>query len=91
MELKPELKPTELVRFTLPVNEAPRTFAAASTEMTYPELSNAMRTNIALLHEATSSSLAKIPSWFDQTIDRIVDRFTMTARKAPRFLLLPET
>jgi hypothetical protein len=50
-------------------------------EMSHPELSNAMRTDLALLQEAASSFLAKIHSWFDQTIDRTVDRFTFTARK----------
>jgi hypothetical protein len=50
-------------------------------EMGHPELSNAMRTDLALLQEAASSFLAKIHSWFDQTIDRTVDSFTITARK----------
>jgi hypothetical protein len=49
-------------------------------EMSHPELSNARRTDLALLQEAASSFLAKIHSWFDQTIDRTVDRFTFTAR-----------
>lgn len=50
-------------------------------EKSHPQLSNAMRTDLALLQEAESSFLAKIHSWFDQTIDRTVDRFTITARK----------
>ena len=50
-------------------------------EMSHPDLSNAVRTDLALLQEAASSFLAKIHSWFDQTIDRTVDRFTLTARQ----------
>ena len=50
-------------------------------EMSRPDLSNAMRTDMVLLQEASSAFLAKIHSWFDQTIDRTVDRFTLTARK----------
>jgi hypothetical protein len=50
-------------------------------EMAHPELSNAMRADIALLQEAASPFLAKVHSWFDQTIDRTVDRFTIGARK----------
>ena len=43
-------------------------------EMSHPELSNAMRNDRALLQEAATSFLAKIHSWFDQTIDPTVDR-----------------
>jgi hypothetical protein len=50
-------------------------------EKSHPQLSNTMRADLALLQEAASSFLAKIHSWFDQTIDRTVDRFTITARK----------
>lgn len=50
-------------------------------EMSRPDLSNAMRTDMVLLQEASSAFLAKIHSWFDQTIDRTVDRFTITARQ----------
>ena len=49
--------------------------------MSRPDLSNATRTDMVLLQEASSAFLAKIHSWFDQTIDRTVDRFTLTARK----------
>ncbi len=54
-------------------------------EKTSPDLSNAMRTNRALLQTAESAFLAKIHSWFDQTIDRTIDRFTITARKVTFF------
>lgn len=49
-------------------------------EMSNPELSNAMRANLALLQEASSDFLAKVHGWFDQTIDRTVDRFTAGTR-----------
>ena len=49
-------------------------------EMSNPELSNAMRANLALLQEASSDFLAKVHAWFDQTIDRTVDRFTAGTR-----------
>jgi hypothetical protein len=49
-------------------------------EMSNPELSNAARADIALLQEASSDFLAKVHGWFDQTIDRTVDRFTAGTR-----------
>lgn len=49
-------------------------------EMSNPELSNAVRADLALLQEASSDFLAKVHAWFDQTIDRTVDRFTAGAR-----------
>lgn len=54
-------------------------------EKSNPEMSNAMRTDRALLLGAESAFLAKIHSWFDQTIDRTIDRFTITARKVTFF------
>jgi hypothetical protein len=50
-------------------------------ELSRPNLSNAVRADIVLLQAASTDFLAKIHSWFDQTIDRTVDRFTLTARK----------
>jgi hypothetical protein len=35
---------------------------------------------MAFLQEAQSTFLAKINGWFDQTIDRVADRFTNSAR-----------
>lgn len=49
-------------------------------ELMKPELSNAMRSNLSLLQEANSRFLAKVNGWFDQTIDRTVDRFTAHVR-----------
>jgi hypothetical protein len=49
-------------------------------EMSNPELSNAVRANLALLQEASSDFLARVHAWFDQTIDRTVDRFTAGTR-----------
>jgi len=49
---------------------------ALQLEISNPELSNHMRDALALLHEASSDFVAKINSWFDQTIDRVSQRFT---------------
>jgi hypothetical protein len=68
------------------IKDAPGILSNARTlllklEMDRPDLSNAVRTDIVLLQTASSDFLAKIHSWFDQTIDRTVDRFTLTARQ----------
>jgi hypothetical protein len=49
---------------------------ALQLEVSNPELSNHMRDALALLHEASSDFVAKVNSWFDQTIDRVSQRFT---------------
>lgn len=49
-------------------------------EKSNPELSNMARANLAILHEAESSFVAKINIWFDQTIDRVSYRFTVSTR-----------
>jgi hypothetical protein len=49
-------------------------------EQANPDLSNSMRQNMALLREANSAFLAKLNGWFDQTIDRVTDRFTLNTR-----------
>ncbi len=53
---------------------------ALHLEKSNPELSNAMRHNMALLQEASSQFLAKTNLWFDQTMDRVSERFTFSAR-----------
>jgi hypothetical protein len=53
---------------------------ALQLELTHPELSNNLRYSTAFLREASSSFLAKINGWFDQTIDRVSDRFTRATR-----------
>ncbi len=53
---------------------------ALQIELANPELSNAVRHNLALLREANSDFLAKLNGWFDQTIDRVTDRFTLNTR-----------
>lgn len=45
-------------------------------EASNPELPNYLRDNLAILHEAPSDFVAKVNSWFDQTIDRVSQRFT---------------
>lgn len=49
---------------------------ALQLEASNPELSNDMRAALAILHEAPSDFVAKVNSWFDQTIDRVSQRFT---------------
>jgi len=54
--------------------------AALQLEQASPELSTAVRQNVALLNVAQSEFLAKINAWFDQTIDRVRDLFTARTR-----------
>jgi hypothetical protein len=49
---------------------------ALQLEASNPELSNHVRDGLAILHEATSDFVARVNSWFDQTIDRVSQRFT---------------
>jgi hypothetical protein len=49
-------------------------------ESAHPELSNNERYAMAFLQEASSRFLAKMNGWFDQTIDRVADRFTNSTR-----------
>src|SRR3982751_3996137 len=54
--------------------------AALRLELSHPQLSNNLRYSTAFLQEANSRFLAKIHGWFDQTIDRVSDRFTRAIR-----------
>ena len=54
--------------------------ATLELEKTSPELSHSIRVNIAILHFADSQFLAKLNSWFDQTVDRVSDVFTARIR-----------
>jgi hypothetical protein len=49
-------------------------------ELSHPELTNAARARIATLQHASSQFLGKINLWFDQTMDRVGDRFTQHTR-----------
>lgn len=49
---------------------------ALQLEASNPELSNHLRDGLAILHEASSDFVARVNSWFDQTIDRVSQRFT---------------
>lgn len=53
---------------------------ALRIEKEHPELSNLARTNIAILQEAETHFVAKINTWFDQTMDRVSLRFTVSTR-----------
>ena len=54
--------------------------ASMQLERTSPELSNMARSNLAILHSAESHFVAKINIWFDQTMDRVSQRFTLNTR-----------
>ena len=54
--------------------------ALVELEKTSPELSHSARLNIAILHFAASDFLSKLNSWFDQTVDRVSDVFTVRIR-----------
>lgn len=49
-------------------------------ELNRPDLANNVRHNMALLQGAKSVFVARMNAWFDQTIDRVSDRFTFTTR-----------
>jgi hypothetical protein len=54
--------------------------AALQLESLRPDLANDVRYGMAILQEARSQFVAKVHGWFDQTIDRVSARFTVTAR-----------
>lgn len=49
-------------------------------EASHPELSSMVRHNMAMIEGAKSTFVARVNAWFDQTIDRVSDRFTFTTR-----------
>jgi len=49
---------------------------ALQLEASNPELANHVRDRLAILHGAGSRFVARVNSWFDQTIDRVGQRFT---------------
>lgn len=53
---------------------------ALKLEQGHPELSTNERIAKAFLQEAPTAFLGKINGWFDQTIDRVADRFTNSTR-----------
>lgn len=53
---------------------------ALQLEKASPELANDVRQGMAILQAASSDYVAKVHGSFDQTIDRVSDRFTQTAR-----------
>jgi hypothetical protein len=52
---------------------------ALQLESSNPELANNVRHSMAILQEAKSEFVGKIHGWFDQTIDRVSQRFTLSA------------
>jgi hypothetical protein len=55
--------------------------AALELEASHPQLAAHVRRDMAILHAAKSDLIAKINGCFDQTIDRVSARFTLTARQ----------
>jgi hypothetical protein len=53
---------------------------ALQLERTNPELATTARQNLAIMHEASSDFVAKVNAWFDQTMDRVSERFTFSTR-----------
>lgn len=53
---------------------------AMQLELDKPELASNVRQSMALIQEANSRLIAKINGWFDQTIDRVSDRFAASTR-----------
>ncbi len=49
---------------------------ALQIQASNPQLANNIRDSLALIHEAKSDYVARVNSWFDQTITRVSDRFT---------------
>jgi len=54
--------------------------AALQLEAASPELAASVRQNLAILQEARSDYVAKLNNWFDQTIDRVAQRFASSTR-----------
>jgi hypothetical protein len=53
---------------------------ALELERSQPALANAARQNLALLHAGPGDLVAKVNSWFDQSMDRVSQRFTASTR-----------
>jgi hypothetical protein len=53
---------------------------ALSLEESQPALASNARTDMAILQAAQTKFVGKINGWFDQTIDRVSERFTTSAR-----------
>jgi len=54
--------------------------ATLQLEAGNPMLASSVRHTLAILQEARSDYTAKINNWFDQTIDRVAQRFTASTR-----------
>ena len=49
-------------------------------ETNHPDMGSSAQHSMALLQGAKSAFVARVNAWFDQTIDRVSDRFTFTTR-----------
>ena len=62
--------------------------AALALERTSPEMSNGERLNAAILTFADSPYIGKLNGWFDQTVDRASDLFTLRVRQVTLVIAL---
>jgi len=53
---------------------------AMRIETAHPELANDVRQNMAILQDARTDLVGKVNAWFDQTIDRVSQKFTHSTR-----------
>lgn len=53
---------------------------AMHLEATHPELASDVRQSMAILKEARTDLVGKLNAWFDQTIDRVSQKFTHSTR-----------
>lgn len=53
---------------------------AMQLETTHPELANDVRQSMAILKDARTALVGKVNAWFDQTIDRVSQKFTHSTR-----------
>jgi len=53
---------------------------ALELERSHPEMAFAARQTLAITQEAYSEFVAKVNAWFDHTMDRVSERFTVSSR-----------
>lgn len=54
--------------------------AALALEQLNPDVAAAVRSNLAILQATKSDFIGKVNGWFDQTMDRVAQRFTASTR-----------
>jgi hypothetical protein len=54
---------------------------ALQIEAANPEISNSVRAGLAVVQGAASQYVARVHAWFDQTMDRVSERFTFSSHQ----------